>query len=145
MKAYMQQFAEWCDNSLEELCSKEGEAGQARITNRLMPGSACAWCFVDDVAFWKAEGECIPYPAKWPYRGFIIPLPETDGRNEMEAENVCVVAVDYPIEKENPVTDWVPLSRLLTSPGFHRFYVFETIKLGKSPPRATTCVKLENK
>lgn len=129
MKAYLKQFAEWCDNALEDLCSKEGEAGQNKITNRLMPGAPCAWCFEDDVKFWKSEGERIPYPGEWPYQGFIIPLPDTNGRSEMEAENVAVVIVDYPIEKENPVTDWMPLARLLTNTDLHRFYVFEPIKI----------------
>jgi hypothetical protein len=36
--------------------------------------------------------------------------------------------MDYPIEKENPEVDWVPLLTLLTSPELHRFHVMETVE-----------------
>jgi hypothetical protein len=127
MKTYLERLSESYDRSGEELISPEGEAGLKKIEGKLMPGAKCAWCFRDDVEFWKSEKLPYPYPARWPYQGFIMPFPETNGRSEMEEEDVCVVVVDYPIEKENPVTDWTTLARLLTSPELHRFYVFSNI------------------
>lgn len=131
MKQYLAKLASDYENTLELLVTKDGEAGQNKITGRLIPGASVAWCFNDDVDFWKSGGENYRHPHDWPYRGFIVPFPESNGRGEMEPEHVCLVIVDYPIEKENPVTDWGTLAQLLANPDLHRFYVFEPIVLAK--------------
>ena len=129
MKAYLAQLAKQYDGVLEVLVSPEGEAGLKKLSGgKLLPGSRCAWCYQDDVDYWRSEKEPMPYPGRWPYQGFIIPFPETDGRGEMDAEHVCVVVTDYPVEKENPVTDWGALAHLLATPSLHRFYVFSRIR-----------------
>jgi hypothetical protein len=127
MKNYLEKLATDYDKALEFLASPFGEKQQNKITGRLIPGAKCAWCYEDDVKFWKEDEQPYPHPKDWPYQGFIIPFPETNGRGEMEAEHVCVIIVDYPIEKENPVTDWAVLACLLEVQDLHRFYVFEQI------------------
>lgn len=128
MKTYLEKLAADFDRAEEFLCTPKGEAGLKKITGILKPGAKCAWCYKQDVEQWKMIGEKIPYPSKWPYHGFIVPFPNTNGRNTMEPEHVCVVIVDYPIEKENPETDWAVLACLLEATDLHRFYVFAEIK-----------------
>jgi hypothetical protein len=127
MKAYLEQLANQFREAEAILATPAGEAGLKKITGRLLPGAVCAWCFEEDTTFWRKERIKYPYPKEWPYQGFIIPNPNTDGRREMETENVCLIVTDYPIEKENPKVDWSPLALLLAAPGLHRFYVFSTI------------------
>lgn len=134
MKPYLEKLAIDHENALETLCKPEVEKQLHKIQGSLMPGARCAWCYEDDVEYWKkyCDGE-YRHPKDWPYTGLLVPFPETCGRNEMEAENVLVVVTEYPIEKENPTTDWTTLAKLLEGPGLHRFYVFEEIKLQSQP------------
>lgn len=131
MKNYLQKLATDYDRAEEFLCTPAGEAGLKKITGRLLPGAKCAWCYKDDVDQWKQMREPMPHPKDWPYQGFIVPFPDTDGRGEMEPEHVCLVIVDYPTEKENPETDWYVLVLLFESINLHRFYVFEEIHLAQ--------------
>lgn len=128
MKTYLAKLASDFEKQ-HEMPDGEWVAGIKRITGTLRPGSRVAWCFDEDVSLWKSDKIPFPHPKDWPYQGFIMPFPETNGRSAMEPENVCLVAVDYPIEKENPVTDWHVLSCLFGIPGFHRLHVFEPILL----------------
>lgn len=130
MKQYFEKLAADYEKADEFLYLKEeGERGLAKVKGKLLPGLKCAWCYEDDIKFWKGEKIKRPYPSQWLYQGFIVPFPETDGRNEMEPHHVMVVITQYPIEKENPVTDWAVLARLLEPPDLHEFYVFQPIKL----------------
>lgn len=127
MKSYLAKLAADYDKVLELLASDEASAALKKITGRLIPGAKCAWCYEDDVAFWKSEKQPYPHPKDWPYHGFIVPFPDTDGRHEMDIEHICLVVTDYPIEKENPETDWSVLALLFESPDLHRFYVFSDV------------------
>lgn len=127
MNSYLAKLASDYDRALEFLASNKGEAGLKKISGSLVPGAKCAWHFEDDALMWKVDGERVPYPSQWPYQGFVIPFPETDGRGVMEPEDVCVVITDYPIEKENPVTDWAVLACLLGIEDLRQFYVFKQI------------------
>ena len=130
MKSYLAKLAADYDKSLEWLASPRGEEGQKKITGKLRPGARVAWCFEEDVEMWKQWKEPMPNPKDWPYHGFLLPFPETDGRcKDMDPEHVCVVVTDYPMEKENPVTDWATLACILESHDLHRFYVFENVTL----------------
>lgn len=128
MTSYLMKLAAQYEGALEALCVVKPED---KVAGRLIPGAKCAWCFEDDIEYWKSERLPYPHPKDWPYHGYIMPFPETNGRSEMEAEHVCVVIVDYPIEKENPVTDWTTLAQILSSPKpkLHRFYVFEPVRI----------------
>lgn len=129
MKAYLTRLAEDYEKVLDFLVSEKAKAALKKISGRLLPGAKCAWCYEDDVAFWKSEGLPYPHPKDWPYHGFIVPFPETDGRHEMDVEHVCLVVTSYPIEKENPMADWSCLVTIFELGELHRFYVFEPIKL----------------
>lgn len=130
MKSYLAKLAADYDKALEFLASPAGERGQKKISGgKLEPGAKCAWCYKDDVAMWRQWKESMPHPKDWPYQGFIMPFPETNGRGDMEPEHVCVVITDYPVEKENPVTDWAVLACLLESNDLHRFHIFCKIVL----------------
>ena len=103
---------------------------EKKISGRIMPGSRCAWCFREDTEFWVQEsshGYPYPHPRDWPYQGFIIPKPDSNGRHELQWEDAVVVVTDYPIDKENPTTDWCSLIRILRQPDLARFYVFSPI------------------
>jgi len=134
MKRYLAKLASDFERAEEFLASREGELGLKKLTGRLMPGAKCAWCFEDDLEGWKHSQTSMPHPKDWPYSGFIVPFPDTDGRGEMQPEHVCVVVVDYPIEKENPVTDWAVLACLLEISDLHRFYVFENVGFAAKLP-----------
>ena len=95
----------------------------SRIEGKLIAGSECFWCYEEDVEFWKEFDDGMRPVNQWPYSGFIVPFPETTARHEMEPENVCVVMTDYPIEKENPVTDWLTLAQILDTPTIYKFVV----------------------
>lgn len=129
MKNYLAKLATDYEKVSEFLCTDDAEAGLKKITGRLVPGARCAWCYKDDVELWKRDRIPYPHPKDWPYQGFIMPFPETCGRREMDIEHVCLVVTDYPIEKENPVTDWCVLALLFESDELHRFYVFEPVNL----------------
>ncbi len=94
-----------------------------RIEGDLVPGAKCFWCYEEDVEFWKEFGDGMRPVNQWPYSGFVVPFPETNGRNTMEVEHVCVVMTDYPIEKENPTTDWITIGQILQTPTLHKFIV----------------------
>ena len=126
MKAYLAKLASDFEK-VDELPTETWELGVSKITGRLMPGARVAWCFDEDVGLWRRDRLPYPHPKDWPYQGFIMPFPETCGRREMEAENVCLVVTDYPIEKENPVTDWCVLAFLFDTPGLHRIYIFSDV------------------
>lgn len=126
MKAYLNRLAEEYEKGELELTE---EALKKLSGGELRAGAKCAWCYEEDVDFWKHEREPMPHPMRWPYSGILMPFPDVcDGRGTIELEHVCVCILDYPIEKENPATDWAPLSRVLTSPRLHRFHVMATIK-----------------
>jgi hypothetical protein len=125
MNKYLSKLASDYERAGEFLCSSAGISGLKKITGPLIPGARVAWCYEDDVEFWKSEELPMRKPENWPYRGFIIPFPETSGRHEMEPEHVCLVITDYPVEKENPVTDWSVLALLFESPDLHKLHVFE--------------------
>lgn len=129
---YLKKLANDFENALEEICGPDEESKcLEKIHGKLIPGARCFWTFNDDVEFWKSErtlGHIINDPTQWNYEGFIIPFPETYGRSEMEPEEVCVVIVDYPIEKENPVTDWVTLAQLLTQEDLYQFHIINPKK-----------------
>jgi hypothetical protein len=124
VKSYLAKLASDFEKQ-HEIPEEEFSAGLKKITGTLRPGSRVAWCFDEDVALWKSERMPFPHPMQWPYQGLIVPFPETDGRGVMEPENVCLVVTDYPIEKENPVTDWHILACLFGINGFNRLHVFE--------------------
>src|SRR5258706_12437509 len=119
MKSYLAKLACDFEKADSSLATPSGEIGLTKITGKLIPGARCAWCFSEDFEFWKSEGLKYERPQDWPYQGFIMPFPETDGRGEMQPEHVCLVITDYPIEKENPVTDWATLENLLKHDNLH--------------------------
>ena len=124
MKQYLKKLAEEYEKAEDVIYQNQKLLD--RIEGKLTPGSKCFWCYEEDVAFWKEFCDGMRPVSDWPYSGFIIPFPETNGRNEVEAENVCVVMTDYPIEKENPVTDWLTLAQILQTPILHKFVVVQT-------------------
>jgi|SRR5580704_73281 hypothetical protein len=126
MKSYLAKLASDYERAEEFICTPAGEAGLKKITGRLLPGAKVAWCYKDDVDQWKHDREPMPHPKDWPHQGFIVPFPDTGGRGEMEPEHVCVVITDYPIEKENPVTDWAVLACMFELSELHEFHVFDT-------------------
>lgn len=127
MKTYLMRLAEEYEkgeSGLTEDAIKKLSGGELRA------GAKCAWCYEDDVEFWKSEGIRMPHPKDWHYYGLIVPFPDVcDGRGRFEPEHACVVILGYPVEKENPRVDWAPLTRVLTSPRLHRFHVMATIRL----------------
>ena len=128
MKYYLTDLAKKYDDVFEFLGQDDQakvDAAIRKIIGKLEPGARCSWCFKDDVAWWKEEKMMreMKNPENWPFNGFIIPFPETNGRSTMEIEHVCVVITDYPIEKENPVTDWTTLASLLACDDLHEFRV----------------------
>ena len=123
MKHYLARLAVDYERAEEFLCTTAGEDGVKKISGKLIPGAKCAWCYKDDIDLWKMSREPIPDPKYWPYQGFIMPFPNTDGRGEMEIEHTCLVVVDYPIEKENPETDWSVLAVLFEIPDLYKFVV----------------------
>lgn len=126
MKRYLDQLSKAIE-AQDTLLTKDGQfdAAVKKVRGQLLPGAKCSWCYASDAQFWKNEEDYeIPKPEQWPYSGFVVPFPETCGRRQMEVEDVCVVVTDYPIEKENPVTDWVPLLAILAIEDLHEFHVF---------------------
>ena len=135
MKAYLERLSELFAET-EEIYGPPYDAAIKRVSGgRLEAGARCSWCYADDLKFWcDFEGGKMPHPKDWPYSGIIVPIPDHDGRGELEPEKCMVCVLDYPIEKENPEVDWTPMLRLLTSPGLHRFHVMETIQTtGRKP------------
>lgn len=102
------------------------------MTGRLLSGARCAWCYDEDVGFWRREREPIPHPKDWPYQGFIMPFPEVDARSEIQPEHACLIITNYPIEKENAKVDWCVLALLFESEDLFRFYVFEPVTVASS-------------
>jgi len=125
MRAYFNQLL----GQIEDAEAMHGPAYAAAIKRlsggKLEAGARCAWCYADDLEHW---GSRIPHPKDWFYSGLIIPLPDTDGRGELEPSDCIVCVLDYPIEKENPEVDWTALLSVLTGPSLHRFHVMETIR-----------------
>jgi hypothetical protein len=122
MKNYLQKLAYDYEIKVDEfLATERGTKGISKIVGELRPGARAAWCYDDDIRW---DPEIKDHPEHWPYLGFIIPFPETDGRSVMELEHVCVVVVDYPSEKENPVADWCVLACLLQE-DLHQFHIFQ--------------------
>lgn len=132
MKAYLERLAE-LHKETEEIYGKPYDDAVKRLSGgRLEAGARCAWCYTDDLKVWcDLEGGRMPHPKDWPYDGIIVPIPDHDGRGELDPEKCVVCVLSYPIEKENPEVDWTPLLTILTSPGLHRFHVMERIIVAK--------------
>lgn len=96
--------------------------------DKLEAGARCAWCFAEDLEFWGRNSRKIPHPKDWFYSGFLVPVPDKDGRGVLEPDQCIVCVLDYPIEKENPEVDWIALLSLLTTPSLHRFHVMQKIR-----------------
>ncbi len=130
MKAYLERLSELFAET-EEIYGPPYDAAIKRVSGgRLEAGARCSWCYADDLKFWcDFEGGKMPHPKDWPYSGIIMPIPDHDGRRELEPDKCVVCVLDYPIEKENPEVDWTPLLTILTSPGLHRFHVMETVRM----------------
>ena len=132
MKAYLERLSE-LHKETEEIYGKPYDDAVKRLSGgRLEAGARCAWCYADDLKVWcELEGGKMPHPKDWPYCGIIVPIPDHDGRGELDPEKCVVCVLSYPIEKENPEVDWTPLLTILTSPGLHRFHVMERITVAK--------------
>jgi hypothetical protein len=130
MKTYLKRLAEQIEEA-EGLYGEPYDNAVKRLSGgKLEAGARCSWCFADDLKFWcDFEKGKMPHPKDWFYEGIIMPIPNHDGRRELEPDKCVVCVMDYPIEKENPEVDWVPLLTLLTSPGLHLFHVMETVRM----------------
>lgn len=125
MREYMKQLLRQIEHA-EAMHGQNYDAAIKRLSGgRLEAGARCAWCYTDDLEFW---GNPIPHPKDWVYSGIIVPLPDNDGRRELEPDKCIVCILDYPIEKENPEVDWIALLSVLNNPALHRFHVMETIR-----------------
>lgn len=123
MKSYLYKLATDYEKSEQWLASPEGEAGLKRLSGgKLKSGARCAWFFREDVDMW-VQNKGSQHLKDWFYRGIIVPFPNTDGRSELEPEHCCVVVLEYPIEKENPQTDWATLTSILSLPDLYRFHI----------------------
>jgi hypothetical protein len=123
MREYLNQLL--CQ--IEDAEAMHGPAYDAAINRlsggRLEAGARFACCYVEDLEFW---GNPIPDPKDWFYHGIIVPLPNHDGRGELQPEQCIACILDYPIQKENPEVDWCALLSTLTAPGLHRLHVIGT-------------------
>jgi hypothetical protein len=119
MKSYLAGLAE----EYEKVDERLTDEALVKLHGTLRAGARCVWCYEQDVAQWRLEGPCAPPLEQWPYSGLIVPFPNKDGRGKLEVEDVCLIVLDYPIEKENPEVDWTTLTNCLTSPGLHMFHV----------------------
>lgn len=124
--AYFNRLAEQIQNT-EEIFGKPYDEAIKRLSGgRLEAGARCSWCYADDLKFWcDFEKGKVPHPKDWPYYGYLMPIPDKDGRGELEPEHCIVCVLSYPVQKENPEVDWVPLLHLLAGPGLHRFHIME--------------------
>jgi len=133
MRAYMKELLKQIEDA-EAMHGPPFDAAMKRMSGgKLTAGAKCAWCFEDDIEFWRSEKQA-PHPKDWFYSGFIVPLPDHDGRGVLQPDRCIVCVMDYPIEKENPSVDWVALLSLLTSPGLYRLHVMETIQIAPLRP-----------
>jgi hypothetical protein len=117
---------------VKELGTKEFETAIKKLLGgSRLAGSRCAWCYKEDVDFWKTDSLYngkIPHPGNWFYGGWLIPTPDYEMRGEIEHESCVVVVTQYPVEKCYVECDWTPLLSILTEPEIVRFHIMETIR-----------------
>lgn len=135
MRTYMEHLLEQIQDAEYVHGPAYDEAVKRLSGGILEAGAPCTWCYADDLEFW---GRTVPHPKDWFYKGFIVPIPDRDGRGKLEPDQCMVCIIDYPIEKENPQVDWTALLTLLTTPGLHRFHVMATIHAALAQAKATT-------
>lgn len=104
----------WADKPTDEQLNKIAD-------DTFEIGEEVCWVYKDDLEY--AKRWCDENPKDWRkwafYRGFVVPLPDTDSRKSLDGYNMLndamICVTDYPTEKCNPECDWAAVGEMICS------------------------------